>query len=474
MPERRPLIAELRDTLLGRPAADRAWSAAVSLVLVLLWHVLLLALADSAVVEAWLDDLAQAARPQNIPSRAAYNYESILPPLGVRNRPDNAMLFALVWTALEGGLALLIFALFARRAGRRAPAQRRRFLRCWWRSCLSATPLAILGAIMLALLHPWPDLFTLAAPAVLGGFPIYLLVAPMLLARRELRRGRPARWRPVCPECGYSLRRATGERCSECGEPFVGSPRVYRRWAMRRLPWDRRRRPGLLFAYIKTSLAILICPCRAARGVGIPDRYGRAVRWAVAHILAAAVICAVFGSRGVFLGRAAEVLEYGGGSLRLMSVDFDPLWIVVWWLECVVCWALALGALPILGVVLSMSLPWRHPVARRASAKWALYGSLPLFALIVVWYGIAAAEQFAAQSTAPVFSWFWDELARLPFALAAVAYGLWWSCGPARQAYVRHDATGVAEAAFFALIYFAAWFTLARLVLPAGPLEAML
>ena len=66
---------------------------------------------------------------------------------------------------------------------------------------------------------------------------------------------RVSRWRPVCPDCGYSLRGATSDRCPECGVPYPTTARTYRRWAVRRLPWDRLHRGSLLIAYFKSPFS---------------------------------------------------------------------------------------------------------------------------------------------------------------------------------------------------------------------------
>lgn len=114
------------------------------------------------------------------------------------------------------------------------------------------------------------------------------MIAPLLivlsagLAARVLKT--PCRWKPVCPECGHTVLRAVVPRCSECGEPHPNSDSYYRRWANRRLAWDQKKRT-LLFAYFTTVFCIVFRPGYAARHLSMPDRFGRAVRWVIGHLL---------------------------------------------------------------------------------------------------------------------------------------------------------------------------------------------
>jgi len=55
-----------------------------------------------------------------------------------------------------------------------------------------------------------------------------------------------------CPECGYSLRGLTSDRCPECGLrlDFIES-------AVSLIPWERRRELGRIRAYWQTVLMVL-------------------------------------------------------------------------------------------------------------------------------------------------------------------------------------------------------------------------
>ncbi len=86
----------------------------------------------------------------------------------------------------------------------------------------------------------------------------------------------------------------------ESGTALPTASRVFRRWAVRRLPWDRAQRGGIVSAYVYTLLTILFCPWRAGRALVLPDNWPRTVRWANAHLLLAVVAGALLHNEQYF------------------------------------------------------------------------------------------------------------------------------------------------------------------------------
>ncbi len=81
-------------------------------------------------------------------------------------------------------------------------------------------------------------------PAALAAMLGAVVILPTRLTGRDAKWSlRRVRWRPSCPECGQSIRRAASPRCTECGAIFVGDARRNRRWAVQRVALDRGRSP---------------------------------------------------------------------------------------------------------------------------------------------------------------------------------------------------------------------------------------
>ncbi|NUQ50240.1 MAG: hypothetical protein HUU27_10030, partial [Phycisphaerae bacterium] len=190
----------------------------------------------------------------------------------------------------------IVFSIGVRRgARRRGLSESRLYARAWWRTCMWTSAVASMWALI------FPSDFNasrapgyeLCALTIVFG----LLTGPVVFGRRDARLS-PLRWRPQCPECGYSVFRVTAGRCPECGAPYPSLLRHNRRWAIHRHPWDRRPREFVVAAYLKSAVMNGLCPCRAAWRLGSPDRFGRALRWAAAHLLLAALLATLLGSRG--------------------------------------------------------------------------------------------------------------------------------------------------------------------------------
>lgn len=277
-----------------------------------------------------------------------------------------------------------------------------------------------------------------------------------------------ARWRPVCPECGYSLRGLTQPRCPECGIDFPTTSPTFRRWAVRRLPWDRLKRAGLIRSYLTTILLIFFCPCRAARGAAVPDHWGRAIRWAAVHLLLAAVV--------------ATFLADGQGYVRWVVNHFrpDPFRhpymfmyeespadrVVIWTTQSLLAWVATLTVFPLIGSLVSLGVPGRHRAAKLTGAKSSLYLS-PVVALwIAVWYGyhfINPPVSLGGYELPPP---------TVPVSFLMGVYALWWASVMACNPYAR--SRGIGEFLLYVLLFVAVWAGLAWGCFRTGPLETLL
>jgi hypothetical protein len=282
------------------------------------------------------------------------------------------------------------------------------------------------------------------------------------------------RWRPECPECGYSLRGLTEDRCPECGEPFPTTQRTFRRWAIRRLPWDRRHRTSLLRAYFTTVFLILFCPWKAARGLVIPDRWGRAVRWAVSHALAAAALDALATGPQQELGVIiADSWPDWPGPWLLWWADRRALWFA----QGVAIWLLMLGSFPLLGALLYLGWGGEHQAARWGNVKWCLYCSIvaPLF--VSAWIGGQIIMELSAYGGGgdAVRGFFFIVLplpSSFPILLAAIAFSLWAGVGAAVNPYRRKRGPG--RVLWWAGGFCAAWFLFSYVLFPLGVLGDLL
>jgi hypothetical protein len=440
--------ANLRAALLAQPAAHGVSVVPLQLLLIVLSHA---AMSVAVVIgaEGSLTDL--------LPSAAD---------------AKDVVLILLAMLGVEGVLVYIPY---------RAVTRRRRwfslthFVRLWCRTCLGLTVTFLVGAIALR------GVPGLGEAALLLPIPC-LIAAPAWLAYRELHpRKRMARWRPVCPECGYSLRRLTCDRCPECGEAFPTPSRVYRRWAWRRLPWERRARGSALSAYLRTTLLVIFRPAHAARGVAIPDRYGKAVRWAAVHLLLIALVGSLGNSQTGLPGRVLTRLATFPLTDFFATVAPSPSNIGIWAAQSLLAWIVALGSLPLLGAVLGIAVPGRHPAARRGIVKWSLYSfagvsvalGLLILTSLLTWVAWLLAETGVIHANVGPWSRFVLRPVNLPWlAIWAVLYGVWWAKGVAGNPYLRRRGGTVFLA--HALTYIVAWLVLTKLLFAPGALRGLL
>lgn len=470
------LPSQLLNILLGRPTHHCLLAAGIQFVLIVAWHPVVFMLfnyvvnlAVKHVRQFWLEWCVAWCSVNNVAVFGAF-------PASLREFVNRgAALTAVV--LLLGTVTYLPFrAVNWRRSRRLARADYLAlFVRSWWQSCLlGLLILPLVGAVIATLL---PRAHSVGIPLAIAG---YLLFVPALMGRRQLRpQWRMARWRPECPECGYSLRRLESARCPECGQNFPTRQRAFRRWAVRRLPWDRVARGSLFVAYVRTLLVILICPCHAGHRVVIPDRWGRAVRWAIAHLLLLTLLGVAFGSDEYFWRATVS-------NVFSSDAEFPGPWawlepsgtqIGVWALQSLAAWGTVLAAMPALGMALSICVPRQHPAARRTLLKWCLYVSaapamLVFFrvAFVFTYWSVLLIRQ-GGQWGATFIDQSHTVAIPSPLFLAAV-YGVCWAGGVAAQPYSRRRGWWVFG--FGAGLYVACWLLLTRVLFSGGPLETLL
>lgn len=143
----------------------------------------------------------------------------------------------------------------------------------------------------------------------------------------------------ACPECGYSLRGISSEKCPECGLAID--------WAtlsVSRLPWVHRRTIGRWRAYSRTNLLVIFRPKKLAGEMNRPVSFADAQRFRHVTVLLAwvplPVLCAAVPSARFDLFPSHATHLHGPG----------------WWMEgfavlaaMFACW-------------LALYLQFRHPL----------------------------------------------------------------------------------------------------------------
>ncbi|MCA9253886.1 MAG: hypothetical protein R3E58_18825 [Phycisphaerae bacterium] len=283
-----------------------------------------------------------------------------------------------------------------------------------------------------------------------------------------------SRWRPVCPDCGYSIRRIVEQRCPECGNEFPATGKAFRRWAFRRLPWDRSPREFVAKAYIKSLCWIVFLPWRAARGLAIPDRTSRAIRWAMLHF-AGTVISLALLSHGLHYVRWLQFKLFPSILNQLEPVKWNDYLIKqtpIWAVHTLIAWGTVLLVAVLTGCALSYLLPGRHRAAKLGGVKWSLY-IVPIYLLAtVVWYPVELLFtgfpiSFLAQS-------FWSLIGiqDTPYWFLVTVYAVWWSWGISANQFNRRRQILACLPYFW--LYFGTWLLIMRLISPFGALEPLL
>jgi hypothetical protein len=278
---------------------------------------------------------------------------------------------------------------------------------------------------------------------------------------------RMSRWRPVCPECGYSLRGLEKPRCPECGVDLPSASRGFRRWAVRRIPWDRIHRGSLLTAYLGTLVRILFVPWWAGRNLAIPDRWGRATRWAAVHLLLCAIGAVLLSQQDYYV----YWLKYEFHPLprhpsSFFSDDVPIHCICIWVAQSLLAWMLVLASFPLTGVLISLGVPCRHRAAKITGVKWSLYATPILMPALAVWFGYYLIW--------PQTGYYVHYHPTLPPSQFAWAYGIWWAAGMCINQYDSAFWRGPPAFLLGGLFYAGAWLALTQLLFPGGIVEGLL
>ena len=281
-------------------------------------------------------------------------------------------------------------------------------------------------------------------------------------------------WKPICPDCGYPVRGLATPRCPECGVDFPTTRTTFRRWAFRRVAWDRVERGSVLGAYLRTLAVILFLPWRAGRGLVLPDHWHRCVRWAVVHIALAVFTCALLANGDNTLDWLVEQvspLSFDPPHMDL-SNDAPAARVFAWFSQSLTAWAVVILFSVALGSLLSISLPGRHRAAKLGGVKWSLYLSSLFIVMLAAWYGYYVLNPPQAKAPFPTALFVTLPTPDPPAMLLAGAYGAWWAAGVAANPYNRVRTLGAFLG--FALLYAGSWAIMAWVLFPAGALDSVL
>jgi len=185
-----------------------------------------------------------------------------------------------------------------------------------------------------------------------------------------------SRWIPVCPECRYQIRGLVQARCPECGNVFPSKLPTSRRWAIHRLPWDRRDRTLWLRRFVQTQFLCTFLPWSAGSRIAIPDRWLRTVLFGIGSLLIAAAIPSALTEAGFkFAFPWLYTGSFAGSPIR--DAPFGLAVAAVSWLAILATFLFAsIGASDISFL--------HNRIAFKCAVKWTLYNSSALIAIVVL------------------------------------------------------------------------------------------
>jgi len=290
----------------------------------------------------------------------------------------------------------------------------------------------------------------------------------------HLPHGHAPRWMPRCPDCGYAIRALSRPTCPECGVVFPTRNRYFRRWAALRIEWDRINRGSLVLSYIRTLAVVIACPRRACCGLVVPDRWGRCIRWAGAHISVSAIVTTLLANGGSLYGWFMFRLlpEESRLPYRADLGDIPLSRMVVWLLQSAVVWAFVFSVPVVVGALLAICIPRRHRASKLGGLKWTLYLTALFPFLIGAWYGYCYSNPPIVYASFPVEFSYSGPPRALSVALLGVAYGLWWATGIAANPYNRER--GIFQVLRLAVAYTVAWVIVTKVLFPLGVMNALL
>jgi hypothetical protein len=209
----------------------------------------------------------------------------------------------------------------------------------------------------------------------------------------------------------------------------------------------------------------------------MPDRYGRAARWAAGHVVLLACAGLAFGQDSYFLNWTLRQLDPDAAAWRSVAFTWGTPSagrMAIWAAQTYAAWLIALVVLPLLGALLGMAMAWHRPAARRGIAKWSLYATAIQIPVGAVWFAVLLIGSRTRYPSLPTGFAARMVDASLPnlFAVLAVAYGLWWARGVSSNPYVRHR--GFKSFILHGVVFAVAWALVTRALFPPGPLRGLL
>lgn len=461
-PTQRPTLA---DRLLARPGCESAGTTVLQVVFLFVWPVALFL--GIAMIAQLVDERAR----QFWSYRGFNTFTVAVNEFGLPEQFADRLLVLSVFLcinclALACGFA--IHAVLVHSDGRSV----RTFLRRTWRAALPCLVLMPCIAYVLIILPP-------AAVSVL--MPLVVLISAgtilfgsVIVARCERSPRRVSRHRPTCQECGYSLQHMTGLRCPECGEAYPTTHRIFRRWALRRLRWDRTQRGVFPAAWLATVFSIFFRPAAAGASISMPDRLGRAVRWAAANVLVVGL------AGGLFLAALGKLMTlyawfFVPEQMSFVAPDDVPSAArrALWLTQRVIAWIVVVCAYPAVALLLVWLMHAISPAARRTLLKWTFYST----AVIPVVYALVLAADASLSLRAPW--WASTSLLNFPYyvtrppeLLVALLFGWIWASGVSRNRWIKGRGCETRLMVFTA--YVLAWLFLTQVAFRPGTLIGLL
>lgn len=453
--------------LVGAPQAAGWPAALLQLTLIVMWNGLAGAgIPGIASIQFWVREALEERRGPD------FEWEAFMAFWGFLHTPTSPANMLVLAPLLELVLALA----FARIGRRDRGPGLHSTLRALWQACALATPLVALAA---AMLPPGSGLVAWRAAASVvacGGLILWLIIGPARLLRLEQhpRPRRRSRWQPVCPECGHGARSLSAGRCLECGAVYP-LPHRPRRWAFRRLAWERRPNSDMATRYLSTLATVLLMPRRAGRAIANADRWGEAWRWAIDHLLAAGIGLAlgafVIGPQLARLAQLRIVPDMGP------EVNADRVWrYTEYHLIRGVAWTFALTTLPVSGLLLSSLLPGRS-LLRSLRCKWTLYCTAITLVAGVALVGMIFCLWYMPTPRGRGWNLFAVSLADPPtkrgvLCVVATCFSVWWASGLSAISVDQHRSC----VAFwtYGVLFMAVWIVLVDWLFAPGPLWHLL
>ena len=143
-----------------------------------------------------------------------------------------------------------------------------------------------------------------------------------------------------------------------------------------------------------------------------------------------------------------------------------------WVLESLLAWSL-MFVVPIgLAAGLSVLIPYRHVAAKLGGVKWALYSSLAMYPVLILWYTWYASFPLMVRVPGGMTIYISAPAPEPPIWLAGAALGMWWALGASANPYERRR--GWRRALVIGGLYLSCWACITQLLFPLGHLSELL